>query len=135
MLDVSHDCWHGAYSAFNRFRQAVARACGGSFPPHDPGFRHEGEPPAPMHWYYDEHVVPTELMAGMKFFLGHSDCDGELDLIEAAEVAKFLRWVAPRFPADVQTGHMSGMRLAQVAERFAAGCEDAVAAGESVEFA
>ena len=33
-LDISHDAWHGAYSAFNRFRQKVAQAMGGSYPPH-----------------------------------------------------------------------------------------------------
>lgn len=27
-LDTSHDCWHGAYSAFNRWREAVAKAAG-----------------------------------------------------------------------------------------------------------
>jgi len=33
-LDTTHDAFHGAYSAFNRFRQIVCRAIGGSFPPH-----------------------------------------------------------------------------------------------------
>ena len=33
-LDVSHDAFHGAYSAFNRLRQFVCAATGGSFPPH-----------------------------------------------------------------------------------------------------
>lgn len=27
-LDVSHDCWHGAYSAFHRWRHGVAKAAG-----------------------------------------------------------------------------------------------------------
>ncbi len=27
-LDTSHDCWHGAYSAFMRFRTEVAKAAG-----------------------------------------------------------------------------------------------------------
>lgn len=27
-LDTSHDCWHGAYSAFMRWRRAVAKAAG-----------------------------------------------------------------------------------------------------------
>lgn len=25
-LDTSHDCWRGAYSAFNRWRRALAEA-------------------------------------------------------------------------------------------------------------
>lgn len=27
-IDTSHDCWHGAYSAFMRWRQEIARAAG-----------------------------------------------------------------------------------------------------------
>ncbi len=27
-LDTSHDCWHGAYSAFGRWRRAIAEAAG-----------------------------------------------------------------------------------------------------------
>jgi len=27
-LDTSHDCWHGSYSSFSRWREAVARAAG-----------------------------------------------------------------------------------------------------------
>lgn len=27
-LDVSHGCWHGSYSAFNRWRHGIARAAG-----------------------------------------------------------------------------------------------------------
>lgn len=27
-LDTTHDCWHGAYSAFHRFRHGIARAIG-----------------------------------------------------------------------------------------------------------
>ncbi len=34
-LRCSHDAFHGAYSAFNRFRQFIAAAIGGSHPPHE----------------------------------------------------------------------------------------------------
>lgn len=33
-LDISHDAFHGAYSAFNSLRQEVAHAVGGSYGPH-----------------------------------------------------------------------------------------------------
>lgn len=33
-LDCSHGAFHGAYSAFNRFRQFICAVIGGSFPPH-----------------------------------------------------------------------------------------------------
>ena len=32
-LDTTHDCWHGAYSAFMRWRQEIARIAG--LPPLD----------------------------------------------------------------------------------------------------
>lgn len=76
-LDTTHDCFHGAYSAFNRFRQYIAKGCGGSFPPHDPEFRDDdGNKPLPGHWYYEPKIVPEEHREGMTLFLGHSDYDG-----------------------------------------------------------
>lgn len=137
-LDTTHDCFHGAYSAFNRLRKAVARACGGSFPPHLPDYdaaflAREPCPDRDM-WYFEDEVVPPEHLDGMRAFLGHSDCDGILTPTDAALVEAFLRWASPL----VETGgggHIArGGGARAMAEQFAAGCEVAVAAGEPVEF-
>jgi hypothetical protein len=37
-LDTSHDCWHGAYSAFMRWRSELCRAAG-----QEGRKRHEGK--------------------------------------------------------------------------------------------
>lgn len=134
-LDVSHDCFSGAYSAFNRFRQSVARACGGSFPPHEPGATDEdGTPFDQSQWYYQKSVVPEEYRAGMTLFLGHSDCDGTFTPAEAEAVAGFLEWFAPRMTEDA-TGHLGRFGfMSDVAWHFADGCRRAAAAGETVEF-
>lgn len=128
-LDTSHGCFHGPYSKFNRLRQYVAKACGGSFPPHDPDFTDEGVPPLPGSWYYETTIVPAQLIPGMTLFLGHSDCSGELNPEDAKAVAQFLRWVVTRVPEQ------SGMDLVQgMVETFAAGCEEAASRNETVYF-
>ena len=134
-LDVSHDCFNGAYSAFNRFRQSVARAAGGSFPPHEPGAAEEdGTPFDPGQWYYQKSEVPEEFREGMTLFLDHSDCDGTLSPAEAAAVAAFLEWVAPRMTEDA-TGHLERFEfMCDVAWHFADGCRLASATGETVKF-
>jgi len=138
-LDCSHDAWHGAYSAFNRFRQSVAKACGGSFPPHDPGYADVddlGRVILGDQWYYETSVVPGCHLAGMTAFLGHSDCDGVLTPAECVQVAAFLRWAAcriPTTPVSAATLHIT-WRPRDAAIRFAEGCEAAAQAGEDLEF-
>lgn len=137
-LDTSHDCFHGSYSAFNRLRKAVARACGGSFPPHmsdyDAAFLASAKDVNDRWWYYDDDTVPINLHVGARLFLSHSDCDGTLTPDESREVAAFLRWVAPRVEIEGE-GHLSSLGTRGAVERFAAGCEAASEAGETVKFA
>ena len=134
-LDVSHDCFHGAYSAFNRFRQSVARACGGSFPPHEPGaLNTDGKPYETWSWYYESEIVPAEHRDGMRLLLAHSDCDGELAPQEAEMVAGFLDWVADRMTGEMG-GHLQKYgTMADLARGFARGCRQAAEAGETVTF-
>ncbi len=134
-LDVSHDCFHGAYSAFNRFRQSVARACGGSFPPHDEDFRRDnGSIPDRKTYYWNDDGIPEAHHAAVATFLGHEDCDGTFTPTEAAGVAEFLRWAAPKMNEEVQ-GHLSwATTMGDVAIRFANGCARAANADEDVEF-
>lgn len=137
-LNVSHGCFAGAYSAFNRLRKHVASACGGSFPPHDHEFvssflkEHDGAP-ASDHWYFEENEVPEGVRAGMTLFLGHSDCDGTLSPGEARLVADFLGWAANRIPENTDGfGHLGDVKTA--VERFARGCAQAAEANETVVF-
>lgn len=128
-LDCSHDAFSGAYSAFNRFRQEVCRAIGGSYPPHqDPDLDL-------LTWYwgdgYRENTHP-----GLGILLSHSDCDGEISPEDCLSVAEDLEALAEKMPDYGGGGHLErsgGYR--KVAQRFAAGCRLAHEACESLEFA
>jgi len=79
-LHVSHNAFNGPYPAFNRFRQVVAWASGGSFPPHQPGSTDLKED-----WFYVEDASP-----GLMEFLKHSDCEGEIHPRMCKKIAEEL---------------------------------------------
>jgi hypothetical protein len=126
-LDVSHDAFSGAYSAFNRFRQSVARALGGSFPPHD---KRELDP---TRWYWGDESQPAKHPGLEQFFL-HSDCDGTIEPGIAGQIADEMESILDRIEGG--GGHLDrvgGCRGA--AERFIRGCRLAHSRGEPLEFA
>lgn len=150
-LDCSHGAFNGAYSSFNRLRQAVAAATGGSFPPHyvydsfgelvfdEHGrvrMRTEEDGLDPGFWYFGD-GYGTETHPGLTAFLGHSDCDGSIDpdlcRVVADELEALLPLVAglswPEFGHTVRGGGY----VAQL-RRFIAGCRAAAAAGEPLLF-
>jgi len=135
-LNISHGAFSGAYSAFNRFRQEVARVCGGSYPPHSiktPG----GLMPNPELdqncWYWGDGMNP-ENRPGLYVFFEHSDCDGEIDSEDCEHLADELEVLLSSI-TEGGGGHIAaagGFRA--VAEGFIAGCREAAAAGESLIF-
>jgi hypothetical protein len=127
-LDCSHDAFHGAYSAFNRLRQAVCRAMGGSFPPH------EDKTLDLAFWYLGDGYGP-DTHPGLLEFLSHSDCDGEIAPEMCVRVADELEALLPKVSDDGAWGHLArdGGYVA-VLEQFIAGCRDAAAAGEPLRF-
>lgn len=133
-LDVSHGAWTGAYSAFNRFRQAVCQALGGSFPPHNP---HDAKAKKlePDYWYWGPEANPEE-WPGLAIFLAHSDCDGEISAEDAANIANELERLLPKIEAlPIGAGHIQrdgGIR--KVTLRFIEGCRAAAKAGQPLEF-
>lgn len=144
-LDCSHDAFHGAYSAFNSFRQAVAWAVGGSFPPHwkrnaDGSLpeRQPGQLLERIEGYDDGYIYwPDELAEkspGVMLFLQHSDCDGEFTPDECAIVANDLEPLLDKMTWESH-GHIArdgGYRA--VLQRFIDGCRAAHAAGEPLLF-
>lgn len=127
-LDTSHEAFHGAYSAFNRLRQAVAKAAGGSFPPHsDPA-----KFPRDDMWYWtDDNHGP-----GLYEFMTHSDCDGEISPEMCNAVADELEALLPK----MQDLGEAGGHLARVGgyhgalTKFIAGCRLAAECNEPLEF-
>lgn len=131
-LDTSHDAWHGAYSAFHRFRCAVARCIGIDLermegfesdifgPRHGPAIPWSALPPHPLHK-----------------FLNHSDCDGEIAVEDLVPIADALEAILPPLEAadvvDAPGGHLS-RGYAHAARRFAAGCRLAASRNEPLGF-
>lgn len=146
-LDCSHDAFHGAYSAFNRMRQFVCAATGGSFPPHwmhgpngdllkddagnirkhdlDDNYFQCGEDYARVEW------------PGLYEFLEHSDCDGEIDPAMCVKVADDLERLLPKMEALrwESFGHIAARGgFIEVVRKFIAGCRAAAAENEPLDF-
>lgn len=142
-LDVSHNAFCGAYSAFNRFRQAVAWTAGGIHPPFwlddertAARFAElEVEEPNPDYWYMPD-SLSAETNPGLWVFLSHSDCDGEISPEDCAKVADDLTPLLDKIndfgPAGPHNDRNGGLR--GTLQRFIDGCRAAAGAGEALEF-
>jgi hypothetical protein len=132
-LNCTHGAFDGAYSAFNRFRQYVAEAIGGSFPPHkdkslDSNF-----------FYFDDEVYEVSEDSGLFEFFNHSDCDGFIEnercLIIADELEKILPLIKDKFNDEMGSGHiLRNGGVIQVTMDFINGCRLAYESGEDLEF-
>ena len=123
-LDCSHDAFSGAYSAFNRLRQFVAKAAGGSFPDHeDTGLDNE-------FFYLDTNKWP-----GIAIFLAHSDCEGEIAPDDCLLVAQDLTRILDTTEDGPSVGHIAaqGGFLACI-KKFRDGCIAANDANEPLQF-
>lgn len=128
-LDVSHGCWTGAYSAFDRFRAALAFAAG-----------YEGWPR--MLFYIADEEDAEDVIEGkwtntpadpLLVLLVHSDCDGIIQPEQAAPLADRLEELLPKLSEENSFGHLaSGTKPA--CERFIAGLRYAVAQSETITF-
>ncbi len=128
-LNCSHGAFDGAYSAFNRLRQTVAKAMGGSFPPHtDPQFDND-------RWYWGD-GYRTESHPGLAIFMRHSDCDGEISPTDCSTVADDLEKLLPLLPGDnTGGGHIQSTGGYQkVLEKFIKGCREAAKESEPLVF-
>jgi hypothetical protein len=127
-LDTTHDCWHGAYSAFNRFRHGIARAIGLDLASMW-GFT-DGTGRTGIAW---DLLRPDPIHA----LLNHSDCEGEIAVADLLPLAARLDELIPALEAidrlDPGVGHLSD-GLAAAAKRFAAGLRRAADEGVPVEF-
>ena len=147
-LDCSHDAFYGAYSAFNRLRQFVCAATGGSFPPHwihyangefmrdSAGDTLKRTDVADRMWIFGEGFERDEY-PGLFEFLAHSDCDGEISSEMCVKVADDLERLMPRmnelrWNSYGHIAHQGG--FVPVIRKFIAGCRAAAVAGEPLRF-
>lgn len=142
-LDTTHGCWHGAYSAFGRWRSKLAEVAG--LPPLElmAGFW-----PGLVQWM--RYVEPTfrpsadDLMARLPIrweclkpdvlyvLLDHSDCEGELPADVCAPLADRLAELLPLLPNEDDDGHIGDWR--EKTQQFIDGLRLAASRGEAVEF-
>lgn len=144
-LDISHDAFHGAYSAFNSLRQEVAHAVGGSYGPHwlraysgELARDKDGYPITDLSLDRNTFYIPDEITReeypGLWEFLLHSDCDGEISPEMCVKVANDLEPLLPMMP-EGGSGHIAargGYR--EVLRKFIAGCRAAAAEGVPLNF-
>ncbi len=155
-LDTSHDCWHGAYSAFHRWRCEIARAAG--LPPLElmEGFYcrllAEGEWPnggVPTLWpgpaKGDHRVWPLARIdkllpiswaclkpSPLHILLNHSDCEGEIAAADCTPIADALEALLANLPDEEGGGHIGNWR--DTTKRFITGLRLAAQKNENVEF-
>lgn len=151
-LDCSHDAWHGAYSAFMRWRKEIAKVAGlpplelmeGFYCPtrgngHDIPTIYLGpntddltrncitqlEASLPIRW---DCLKPSPLHE----LLNHSDCDGEIAADRCGPIADELEKLIPLLPDGEAGGHIGHWR--EKTQQFVKGLREAAAAGEPLDF-
>ena len=132
-LDTTHDCFHGAYGAFMRWRRELARAAG--YKILEPSL---DQPDYDLPWdmFEDKNyqgewdTVPGD--DPLLYLLVHSDCDGVIHPGQAVHIARRLESLLPLLDESASAGHIKSMRA--TTQRFIDGLKAAVAAGEDVEF-
>lgn len=151
-LDTSHDCWHGAYSAFMRWRRRLAQVAGIPLPFMDGFYCNSfGEPGRPAWAQYayqhdPDSVFRDAMDADLRFFpiaweslrpdplhvlLNHSDCEGEIAAEDCAPLADRLEELLPLLDGD-GGGHIGGYR--EKTQAFINGLRRAAERGEAVDF-
>lgn len=117
-LDTTHDCWHGAYSAFHRWRVRVAQLIGVDLDEMR-GFGGDRS------W----DTVDSPLVT----LLNHSDCDGEIVVGDCEPIADALEALLPAM-ANMRDGGGHIGAWVDKTQQFIDGLRAALAAGENVEF-
>lgn len=149
-LDTTHDAWHGAYSAFHRFRTKIAEAAG--LPPLElmEGFFHEGQSSeysamtycAQRDQFWGKYVLAVRDALPIRWdwlkpdplhtLLYHSDCDGDIAPEDCAKIAARLEELLPILSENEGAGHIPNWR--DKTRDFINGLRRAAAANEPLEF-
>lgn len=144
-LDTSHDCWHGAYSAFMRWRETIAQAAGlpplqlmeGFYSPPDKGMSilYAGPDGAAYLKHIDEQL-PIKWgclkPSPIHILLNHSDCEGEIAHEDCAAIADTLEALLTNLPKGDAGGHIGDFR--GKTQSFIDGLRKASTAKENVNF-
>ena len=153
-LDTTHNCWHGAYSAFMRWRQEIARAAGlpplelmeGFFAPQRTDENFGGNIPTFYLWPRADDLTASSIKrleerlpikwdclkpSPLHELLYHSDCDGEIPAESCGPIADALETLLPNLTGDFG-GHIGDIR--SKTQQFIDGLREAADKGEAVGF-
>ena len=116
-LDTAHDCWHGPYSSFNRFRYSLGHQIGIDLDDYA-GYGKTG--------VKDLTKIEHELMP----LFNHSDCDGILTVEESKQIVIGLNKVLENFNDKIEADYDFKENIIQ----FRDGCLYAIERNEEVDF-
>lgn len=117
-LDTTHDCFHGAYSTFNRFRYSLAEQIGINL---DDYHGYSGENPTKQLDEIEHDLMPL---------FNHSDCDGRLTIKECKRIVSGLNDVLENFDESKDFDFDFKSRIIQ----FRDGCISAIEKKQMVKF-
>ena len=117
-LDTTHNCWHGSYTSFHRFREELANAIGMPDLKKMEGFG------GAIAW---ESLPPDTLHV----LLNHSDSDGVIEAKDCLPLAERLEEIV-RLHAVYEEDY--GYSWQERALQFAKGLRVAASLGENVDF-
>jgi hypothetical protein len=151
-LDTTHGAWHGAYSAFHRWRCMLAEAAG--MPPLDlmegfyasEGYRNpfllleskfpNGEELEMIDLRRFKKQFPIKWSAlkpsPLHKLLYHSDCEGYLNWRDCGKIADALEALLPNVPEGEGGGHIGDWK--QKTQTFIDGCRLAHSQKEKLQF-
>lgn len=137
-LDMTHDAWHGAYGAFNRYRNNIARAAGYDIERSEGPYGTQEHVAIDWDAYTEANidgdwgdVVPDDALL---YLIVHSDCDGYLEPAACNRLADRLEELRPAIAAIPTEGFGHIGSYAQKTQQLIGGLRDAAANDERLEF-
>jgi len=133
-LDTTHNCWHGAYSAFSRWRNEIAKVAGYWVTKVEDGIYNSET--IIVDWghlqdklYGDWDKTPDDPLLVL---IAHSDCEGEIKPEQAKPLADRLEQLLPLLPKGDGGGHIYDWQ--KVTQNFIDGLRAAATNNENVKF-
>lgn len=141
-LDTTHDAWHGAYSAFYRWRDKLAETAGYDVVTLDAKVHGRSSSRPCLDWggwpeegYYDPPFIPCRVDGTpdpLLLLIMHSDCEGKIRAEFLPALVKRLEELVPALQGQDGGGHVGD--YGDKTLTFIAGLQKAIGAGEDLGF-